>query len=279
MNTNSKQTKATAPTASAWNGRNVGILGAKARINDKPSLAISSREDTANSLSNDQAEVAEEAKNVSTVPASIVPSSVWNGRHQKIIDLREPSKGNITSDASSVASYSKNPSSHVSPTFSAASAILSKKEELVVISPQPKVDTKSVQQLQLKEDEATSSTAGSSITNTTIGEDSTLEEVTTTVSPESEKKTSSNHSTATGINRNASAAAVTKNSQRRHNRTDGFSSTVNAINVNPRQNELGNNKKDGRRSRNSYNELGKGNNNGRLTHQGNSKSERRRGEQ
>lgn len=253
----------------AWNGRNESILGATSS-----SAPATDAGDSVKTASNNQAKDAVEAKTVAAPPAPLVPS-VWNGRHQKILKNRAPSKGDTASETSSVASCPTTASSSALPTGS----LVSKKEQPVVISPHPKVDS--------KED---ASTAGSSITNTTIGEGSTLEVkvvttgVTPTASSKSEKKDSSNKSTSAGSNTNDAGTTApttvtndsTNHPERQHNHANSTSSGANAINVNTRRPEPENNNKEGRRGQNGSNQWGNSNNNGRHTG-GKSRSDRRRG--
>ena len=125
----------------AWNGRNVSILGEKA-------AAAAAANDIPAPQSNNKAENTTSNKNkdaIKKVAAPAPTASVWTGRHQKIMAIRDPTP--VAADASSVASSTKTPTD-TSP----------KLEELSVSSPK---DVKVF-------DETTNSTAGSSTTNTTI---------------------------------------------------------------------------------------------------------------
>lgn len=231
----------------AWNGRNVSILGAK----DEAGKDASSSDDGGDaSKTTTQAKDAAGANTVAPAPAPPLPS-VWNGRHKKIIAVSE-----------------------TEPSGAAPAAA-----QLGVASPHPKVDTKSVvQQLQAKEDEATSSTAGSSITNTTIGEDSTLEvkvvttKVTTAGSSDSEKKDRSHKDVPAGTTpKDASTVTVGtsyghNHAERQHSHANSTSGVANATSGNTR------------RVRHGHNQSGNASNNGRYTpSRGNGRSDRRRG--
>lgn len=250
----------------AWNGRNVSILGGK----DEAGKDASSSDDGGGpSKTNTQAKDAAGANTVAPAPAPPLPS-VWNGRHQKIIAVSATETSSVASCPSAAP-----PASSAASAASSTGSLVSKKEQLGVASPHPKVDTKSVvQQLHAKEDEATSSTAGSSITNTTIGENSTLEvkvvttKVTTAGSSESEKKDRSQAGTAP-----KDASTVTVGTSYGHNHAERQQSHANSTSG-------GANATSGntRRVRHGHNQSGNASNNGRCTpSRGNGRSDRRRG--
>lgn len=182
----------------AWNGRNESILGAKPATNDAPSIASSKDDDS-------RSEAAEAKK---PVPAPVPKKSVWNGRHEKIMEISDKSKDPGPSstpvpgsEASSVVSMLATPLRSPSPSVASVLSETSKKDALVV-GAYPKDDAKVMRPAaaHAKEDETTNSTAGSSRSSTTNGtsaadRDHALEvkEVVTTtaVAPEPEKKDAS----------------------------------------------------------------------------------------
>lgn len=156
----------------AWNGRNVSILGDKPGVKDDAAAPTKNTGDNSKTTSNNQAtgDASDAKKKSAPAPAPTLPS-VWNGRHQKIITSRDPSKDKDTpgSETSSLASGAPAFFRSPSPAISSISSVSKTMKDLVVISP-PKDDLKSVVPKE-KEDETTNSTAGSSITKSIDTED------------------------------------------------------------------------------------------------------------
>lgn len=167
----------------AWNGRNVSILGGNKSASDEaPASAAPSKNESSQDSTSKAAVEAQKAP----APAPSKPS-VWGGRHQKIMSIRDPSAPSAAPAAAAAAARS--PSLAEASAMSNASS--SKKEQLLVVSSSPK-DIKSPVPM-AKEDETTNSTAGSSrssITNTTIEDQGSVEvKVVTTVSTDDKQVT------------------------------------------------------------------------------------------
>jgi len=147
----------------AWNGRNVSILGDKPAVKDDAAVPTQNTGINSKTTSNNQAtgDASDAKKKTAPAPAPTLPS-VWNGRHQKIIASRDPSKDKETPGSETSA---RSPS----PAISSISSVSKTMKDLVVISA-PKDDVKSVVPKE-KEDETTNSTAGSSMTKSIDTED------------------------------------------------------------------------------------------------------------
>lgn len=237
----------------AWNGRNESIFGGKAAAPADPNPAPSKDVGSINKPA--EAAVSEPKKTVISPPAP----SVWNGRHMKIIGSSAPSK-EINSPVVALESVpARSPSPAGTVSLSTASSGISNKKELNVVSSPPKGDTKTPQ---LKEDETTNSTAGSSTTNITVDDEpsATFEgNVVTTVntaSSESDKTDGSKELAASDEKKKTATARSTNHSA--NNRHQNYQQAKNASDGgNAASRRSGNHNKAGQRSNNHS--LGKNN--------------------
>jgi len=243
----------------AWNGRNESILGAKAENAQATDLSNELQD-----ASKADAHDAVDAKKLAPAPAPIVPS-VWNGKHKKIMGIRDPSLSKESIPGSEASSIVSAPTRPPSPTVSSVSS-LSKKEQLVVISTPAKA------QMQSKEDEGTNSTAGSSTTNT-IDEDPALDvKVVNTEVVTSSVLSGNSNSSSEEKNDNA-ANAQTRSSNHKNVKNASGGANANANNANSRR--QGNNK-GARGSMNAGNNNNHGRQNNSRGNSGNGGNGRRR---
>ena len=170
---------------SVWNGRNESILGSSG-----PSVAVTDADATQNrptsnvddaksSSSNHAADKGAKKAN-GAAPSSVTPAvkNVWNGRHDKIMEIRdktEPSSSKTaTAEKALPSSVTNGSNSHNSNNNGSKKDCITLNQStnirVAMVSPAPKVDgikssLQGKQSHHAKEDEGTNSTAGSSTTN------------------------------------------------------------------------------------------------------------------